>query len=71
MYLAYALCFRMTEDRTFLDFKQAQKLVHKEHSCAQVVHTRKHVALSPKYIGQISTGIKEHLDSELKFYSQA
>ena len=46
-----------------------EQLVNEENSCVKSITCRRHLALSPKYLGQISRGLTEILNEEVNLYS--
>lgn len=53
-----------------LTYSEAVQAVGDSYSCFKLQTSVLHLALPPKYIGDIRTGVKEQLSSELKLYSE-
>ena len=52
-----------------LNFKTAKQLLEDQHSCLKLTTVSKHISLSPKYLGNVASGIKEQLNSLIGLYS--
>ena len=57
------------EIMTGLTFRSAKELVQDPHASFKLITARRHLALLPKYIGDLSRGVREQLDVELNLYS--
>ncbi len=55
----------MSALEVFDSFEKVVKAAEEENSGCSLVKTMRHIALSPKYIGRLRTGVHEILDAEL------
>ena len=55
---------------TGLTFASAKELVQDPYACFKLVTTKKYLALLPKYIGDLTKGVREQLDAELNLFSK-
>ncbi|XP_077995157.1 uncharacterized protein LOC144448724 [Glandiceps talaboti] len=52
-------------------FQEAKQHLNDQYSCFELITTRKHMALSPSYLGKLRSGVNEQLMTDLRLYSDS
>ena len=60
----------MSSLEVFDSFEKAAGLAEELNSGCSLVKRERHIALSPKYIGRLRTGVHEILDAELGCFTE-
>lgn len=51
-------------------FSTAKRLLDDQHSNLKLTTVSRHIALSPNYLGNVTAGIREQLNSLIGLYSE-